>query len=146
VLRERLAQLLEQRGRTSTRCALVASAGSFARSGRSITRHSVWNCLSLTAPMNSCSSSAMVNTSYTLQADTREGIGGAAFAGHLELLHVLGGQQRAVLEQRALDLLAAAGAVAFLQRGQHADGAEHAAHDVVDEEPARSGRPLGPVM
>ena len=32
--------------------------------------------MSLTAPMKSCSPSASVKTSYTLQADTREGIGG----------------------------------------------------------------------
>ncbi len=53
-------------------------------------------------------------------------------AGHCKLLHMLRGEEHAVLEQRALDLLAAPGAVALAQRGQHADGAEHAAHDVVD--------------
>ena len=41
-------------------------------------------------------------------------------------------EEHAVLEQRALHLLAAAGALALAQRGEHADGAEHAAHDVVD--------------
>ncbi len=53
-------------------------------------------------------------------------------AGHGVLLHVLRGQEHAVLEQRALDFLPAAGTIALAQRRQHPDRAEHAAHDVVD--------------
>jgi hypothetical protein len=41
-------------------------------------------------------------------------------------------EEYAVLEERALHFLAPAGGVTFAQRGQHADRAEHAAHDVVD--------------
>jgi hypothetical protein len=61
---------------------------------------------------------------------------------------VLGHQQHVVLEQRALHRLAAAGAagrlVALVQRGQHADGAEHAAHDVVDAGAGAQRPALGP--
>ena len=64
----------------------------------------------------------------------RHGRGG--LAGDGELHHVLGHQKDIVFKQRALNLLAAAGAmrwmVALGQCRHGADGAEHAAHDVVD--------------
>jgi hypothetical protein len=53
-------------------------------------------------------------------------------ARHRELLHMLGRKEHAVLEQRALHFLAAAGTVALAQCREDADCAEHAAHDVVD--------------
>jgi hypothetical protein len=48
------------------------------------------------------------------------------------LHHVPSHQQHVVLEQYGLQRRAAPGAVALARRRQHADGAEHAAHDVVD--------------
>ncbi len=54
-----------------------------------MTTHKVANCLSLTTPMNSCSSSASAKMSYTLQVETRDGKGGGGLAAHQELLHVL---------------------------------------------------------
>ena len=64
----------------------------------------------------------------------RHGRGG--LAGDGELHHVLGHQKDIVFKQCALNLLAAAGAmrwmVALGQCRHGADGAEHAAHDVVD--------------
>jgi hypothetical protein len=61
----------------------------------------------------------------------RAGIGVGRLAGHGVLQHVLRHQEHVVLEQRRLHLLAFAGALALRQRGHRADGAEHAAHDVV---------------
>ena len=69
------------------------------------------------------------------------GHGRGRLAGHRELLHVLAAKECAVLEEGALHLLASSGALPFQDRRQHADSAEHAAHDVVDRVPARSGRP-----
>jgi hypothetical protein len=45
---------------------------------------------------------------------------------------VLGDQERVVLIERALHVLAAAGMAALVQRRQYRDRAEHAAHHVVD--------------
>jgi hypothetical protein len=53
-----------------------------------MTRQRIWNCLSLTAPMNSCSSSAMVKR-RTRSTPKHARAWAARLAGHLELLHVL---------------------------------------------------------
>jgi len=53
-------------------------------------------------------------------------------AGHRELLHVRRDEEHAVLEERALHFLSAAGALALEESGHDADRPEHAAHDVVD--------------
>jgi len=52
-------------------------------------------------------------------------------AGYHVLLHVLGREQHAVFVQCTLHFAADTRAVALIERGQHANGAEHAAHDVV---------------
>jgi hypothetical protein len=73
----------------------------------------------------------------------RLGIGSAG-----ELHHVLRDQEHVVLEQRGLHFAALAGEVALAQRGHCADGAEHAAHDVVHagaraQRVARAARHVG---
>ncbi|MNC17418.1 hypothetical protein D3C75_652970 [compost metagenome] len=54
-----------------------------------------------------------------------------SLAGDDVLLHVLGREQDAVLVQGALHLAAGASGVALVERSQHANGTEHATHDVV---------------
>ena len=62
--------------------------------------------------------------------------GRGSLAGDGKLHHVLGHQKDVVFKQRALNLLAAAGAVRWMvalgQCRHGTDSAEHAAHDVVD--------------
>ena len=59
------------------------------------------------------------------------GPGGGGLARHALEHHGLGHEEHVVLEQRALDVGAAAGALALGERRLDRDDAEHAAHDVV---------------
>ena len=129
-------------GRTATRCAFVASAASSASSGRSM--HTAQRQELLVAHRADEQLLVVGEREHVVDAPRRHARGHRRrrLAGHRELLHVLRGKKAAVLEQRALHFLAAAGALALAQRGQHADRAEHAAHDVVDRRAGAQRPPL----
>jgi hypothetical protein len=126
----RAASASSSRGRARGRCCWPAARRPAGR--RSRTPRSSFHCVSLTTARKICSPSFTCEHVVHRPGRDAAGHGRAGWPVTANCIMCCATSKHVVLEQRALHLLAAPGFLALRQRRHRADGAEHAAHDVVD--------------
>ena len=126
------------RSRAATRALFSRRLSSAHNSSRPNRAQNFSHSASVTTPMNTGSSRVFEHV-VDCPSGYARGHRRGGRAGDGVLRHVLPHEVGSGLEQAGDDLLAAARTVAFLQRGEHADGAEHAAGHVDHAGPGAQG-------